>query len=242
MSLRVESKFVSFCDSYANSKLILSNQALTQLLRLIASENELFSVLEKCAKDFNFKEEFQNAQINTGTGYIFRLPGSKKALVALVASLLYSFDNGSISVLDFLEKFYPHADGVKDSFPLMTKAIILPFRDAVLGIMRGEQEEEIEVTAEEVEKVERVPDGAVVHGSTILRSLSKLVLEDGSIDREMKGKYLEILDGALHALEIKDAKLIKSHFTALTLILGAHRNAFTKLRDLESCYKLYLVL
>lgn len=242
MSLRVESKFVSACDSYANSKLILSNQALTSLLRLIAGENELFAVLEKCARDFNFKEEFQNAQINTGAGYVFRLPGSKKALVALVASLLYSFDNGSISILDFLEKFYPHADGVKDSFPLMTKAIIIPFRDAVLGLLRGEEEEVEELTLDVEEKIERVPEGAVVHGSTILRSMSKLVLEDGSIEGSLKTKYLEIIDGALQALEIRDLKLIRSFFTALNLIFDGNRKAMAKVSDLYSCYKLYLLL
>lgn len=242
MSLRVESKFVSFCDQYVNSKLILSNQALTSLLRLIASENELFAILEKCAKDFNFKEEFQNAQINTGTGYFFRLPGNKKALIALVASLLYSFDNGSISVLDFLEKFFPHADGVKDSFPIMTKAVIIPFRDAVVGMLRGEEEQVEELVPEIQEKEERVPEGAVVHGSTILRSLSKLILEDGSIEKEVKLKCLEVLDGALHALEIKDAKLIRSFYSALTIIFEGERKAMAKLDDLYSCYKLYLIL
>ena len=242
MSIRVESKFISCCDQYASSKLILSNQALTQLLRLIASENELFSVLEKCAKGFNFKEEFQNAQINTGSGYVFRLPSNKKALVALVASLLYSFDNGSISILDFLEKFYPHADGVKDSFPLMTKAIIIPFRDAVIGIIRGEEEESEEEIVEEVESVEKVPDGAVANGSTILRSLSKLVLEDGSLERDIKAKLLDVIDGALHSLEIRDVKLIRSFYTALTIIFEGERKAQAKLNDLYSCYKIYLVL
>lgn len=242
MSLRVENKFVSFCEQYANCKLILSNQALTSLLRLVASENELFGVLETCAKDFNFKEEFKNAQIDTGAGHAFRLPGSKKALVALVASLLYSFDNGSISILDFLEKFYPHADGVKSSFPLMTKAIILPFRDAVLSMLRGEEEQVEEFIPEAQEKEERVPEGAVVHGSTILRSLSKLILEDGSIDRDTKAKFLDVVDGALHALEIKDGKLIRSFFTALNIIFIDDRKAMAKLNDLYSCYKLYLIL
>ena len=242
MSMQVENKFINCCNQYVNSKLILSNQALTSLLRLIASENELFAVLEKCARNFNFKEEFQNAQINTGTGYVFRLPSSKKALVALVASLLYSFDNNSISILDFLEKFYPHADGVKDSYPIMARAIVIPFRDAVVGMLRGEEEQVEDVVIQTEVNDERVPDGAVVHGSTILRSLSKLVLEDGSLEKEVKIKLLEVIDGSLHALEIKDAKLIRSFYTALTIIFEGERKAIAKLNDLYSCYKLYLIL
>ncbi len=243
MSDRVERKFVDYCNRYTSSKLILSTQPLQDLLKLLAGERELFTIIEASAKDFDWNEEFASAQIETGTESLLRLPRTPKALIAFVTTLLYSFDNGSISVLDFLEKFYPTEEGVKGSFPVMCKAIVIPFREAMISALRGEAQEEEEQEEEViVEKASPVPDGAVAQGGRALRALAKTILEDGSLTSQEKNDLLTVTDGALHALEIRDVKLVKSFFVALTLLLKNVRGASQRLRDFESALKLYLII
>ena len=245
MSETVEKKFIACCDKYASSKLILSGQVLGELLRLIANEPELYAVLETSAKGFNFRQEFESAQIKTNMGYMLRLPQNKHALIALVASILYSIDSNSISVLDFLEKFYPSPDGVKESFPLMAQGLIVPFKNAVVSVMRGEESRREEVEALDAindEPSVKMPNGVVVQGGMILRSMNKLIIEDGSIESRIKNEYLEILDGAIHALEIKDVKLVRSFYTAMRYVFADRRALSARLRELESCYRLYLIM
>lgn len=243
MSERVEKRFINCCNAYMTSKLILSTQPLQDLLKLLAGERELFSVIESSAKDFDFNEEFASAQIETGSGAVLRLPRTNKALIAFVTTLLYSFDNGSISVLDFLEKFYPTEEGVKASFPVMCKAVILPFREAMLAQLRGEAEEE-EPEPEEIvqEKPSPVPEGAVAQGGRALRALAKTILEDGSLTSSEKNDLLTVTDGALHALEIREVKLVKAFFVSLTILLKNVRGASQRLRDFESALKLYMII
>lgn len=242
MSETVQRKFIDYCNKYASSKLILSTQPLQDLLKLLASEKDIFAMIESSAKDFDFNEEFSNAQIQTSTGTVLRLPKSPKALVAFVTTLLYSFDNGSINVLDFLEKFYPTEEGVKGSFPIMCKAIIIPFRDTMISMLRGEAEE-IEEEIEEVqEKASAVPDGAVAQGGRALRALAKTILEDRALTSQEKNDLLTVTDGALHALEIRDAKLVKSFLIALGYLVEDVKGASARLKDFESSLKLYLVI
>lgn len=245
MSLNVEKRFVECCDKYAGSKLILSGPALTELLRLIANEPKIYTVLESAAKGFNFRKEFESAQIRTSAGYTLRLPQNKFALIALVASILYSIDNGSISILDFLEKFFPNPDGVKEAFPLMGKSLIEPFRDAVISVMRGEAVKEEETNALNAlndEPSVKIPDGVVVQGGMILRSMNKLIMEDGSIESYIKNEYLEIIDGAIHSLEVKDVKLVRAFYVAMRHVFANMRVMQARLRELEACYKLYLIM
>lgn len=237
----IERKFADCCNRYASSKLILSTQPLQDLLKLLAGEKEIFSIIESSAKDFDFNAEFENAQIQTSTGFTLRLPKSQKALLAFVTTLLYSFDNGSISILDFLEKFYPTEDGVKSSFPLMCRAIVIPFRDTMISALRGEVEKEEEIE-EVVEKVSAVPDGAVAQGGRALRAIAKSILEEGSLTSKEKNELLTITDGALHALEIRDVKLVQSFLVALRLVLVELKGASAKLKDFESALKLYLII
>ncbi|MBQ2714711.1 MAG: hypothetical protein IJF76_03680 [Clostridia bacterium] len=245
MSAMVEKKFIACCDKYASSKLILSGPILGELLRLIANEPELYAVLETSAKDFNFRKEFESAQIKTNSGYMIRLPQNKRALIALVASILYSFDNNSISILDFLDKFFPSTDGVKESYPVFAREIVIPFRDAVVSVLRGEASQGVEVETLEAineEPAVRMPNGVVVQGGMILRSMNKLVMEDGSIESRIKNEYLEIIDGAIHALEIKDVKMVRSFFIAMRYVFADRRALQARLRELLSCYKLYMIM
>lgn len=237
----IERKFADCCNRYASSKLILSTQPLQDLLKLLAGEKEIFSIIESSAKDFDFNEEFETAQIQTSTGFSLRLPKSQKALIAFVTTLLYSFDNGSISILDFLEKFYPTEDGVKSSFPLMCRAVVIPFRDTMISALRGEVEKEEEIE-EVVEKVSAVPDGAVAQGGRALRAIAKSILEEGSLTSKEKNELLTVTDGALHALEIRDIKLVQSFLVALRLLLEDIKGASAKLKDFESALKLYLII
>ncbi len=241
MSELAQRKFIDYCNKYASSKLILSTQPLQDLLKLLASERDIFAMIESSAKDFDFNEEFSNAQIQTSTGTILRLPKSPKALVAFVTTLLYSFDNGSINVLDFLEKFYPTEEGVKGSFPLMCKAVIIPFRDTMISMLRGEAEE-VEEEIEEVQDKCAVPDGAVAQGGRALRALAKTILEDRALTSQEKNDLLTVTDGALHALEIRDAKLVKSFLVALGYLVEDVKGASARLKDFESSLKLYLVI
>lgn len=243
MSTLTERKFSDYCDKYASSKLILSTQPLQDLLKFIAGDREIFAVIENCAKDFNFKEEFECAQITTSTGSILRLPNSKKTLIAFVTTLLYSFDSGNINLLDFLEKFYHAEEGVKQSFPLMCKAMVIPYKNAVISALRGEREEEEGQEIEEVtEKLPQIPDGAVAQGGRALRAFAKTILEDGSLTSQEKNDYLAVADGALHALEIRNTKLVKSFFVALKYIAEDIKGGQSRLKDFESALKLYFVL
>ncbi len=245
MSDTVQKRFAEACDKYASSKLILADRALSELLRLIANEPDVYGVLETAAKDFHFRQEFESAQIQTASGYQLRLPQNRYALIALVASILYSFDNGSISVLDFLEKFFPTDDGVKASFPVFTEEVIIPFRDAVISVMNGEEvrrEDSATLNALNDEPSIVMPDGVVVHGGMILRSMNKLIIEDGSIESAIKNAYLDILDGAIHALEIKDVKLVRSFFVAMCFVFEDMRAMQARLKELESCYHLYMIM
>ena len=242
MSELVQKKFSDYCNKYASSKLILSTQPLQDLLKLLASEREIFAVIENSAKDFDFNAEFSNAQIETSTGSVLRLPKSPKALVAFVTTLLYSFDNGSINMLDFLEKFYPTEDGVKGSFPLMCRAVVVPFRDMMISMLRGDVEEVEEEVVEDTEKPSAVPDGAVAQGGRALRALAKTVLEDRSLIAQEKNDLLTVIDGALHSLEARDAKLVKAFLVALTYLVEDVKGASARLKDFESALKLYLVI
>ena len=128
-------RFFVACDELINGKFILADSKIGELLRAVATCDDLMGLFSAVTKGFDYqaaKRTYLRSPESTRTarGEAY-LPADETELLAFVFCLLVEFDSGSLKLNDFLLRYFYEDGSYTASFALFAQRVIRPFRDVV---------------------------------------------------------------------------------------------------------------
>lgn len=124
--------FIFACDNMANSKFILVDKRIGDLLKSIATTKSVYNAIAENMINFNFASAYKFATAKNGE---ITIPEDR--LVAFVFCLLKNIDNGSININELLVKHFPSDDDRRSSYVVFCEKTILPFKNQIIERVCG---------------------------------------------------------------------------------------------------------
>lgn len=119
--------FFDACDDFINCKFLVAEYKLQRMLQILASNEELCSLVGECLEQFNRDREFAKAFIQDGHGeYICDMPTEEYKIIAFVFCTLVDMDNKKIDLIDFIKRFYGREE---NPFKAFINQMVIPFRN-----------------------------------------------------------------------------------------------------------------
>ncbi len=121
-------QFNSACDDFIAGKYILANIKVKALLNTIHSSEKLTNMVSTCLDNFDFNTAFKESVITKG----LQLPLEDKNVIAYCFNVLYNLEVGTVTFLDFLNKYFASAEtSGGEEFNKFAITIIEPFKQAI---------------------------------------------------------------------------------------------------------------
>lgn len=231
--------FEERCEDLAQSPFILADKKISNLLRTVAVQEDLYRLTERTLERFNYEVEFMKARRprpDRPERMTLVLPDSREKLAAFVFCLLCEFENGERDLQTFLDAFF-EADSTVEAFSAFTAAVIRPYRLAVRQLY-AEQKAEADPKAAErkpffgVETVSSEPK-ALEQLSGCCQEIVAAVSAESTLSAEDKQDMLTLSEALFHAVLTRDKRLIKALFVGCRHTLKGFKNASALLARLE---------
>lgn len=211
-------RFFTACDELITGKFILADTKIGELLRSVATSDDLTGLFAAVMDGFDFpaakaaylKAPDYRARVR-GEAY---LPSEKKDILAFVFCLLVEFDNGKMKLNDFLLTYFYEDGSYTASYALFVERMIRPFRDVVRSCfpdvgkwgsenLRRKREDSLLETLTEKISIERtriaelpLPKESLVAGEMILAETH------AAIGRKDISEIKALLCGYLYYLQV----------------------------------------
>ncbi|HIZ03288.1 MAG TPA: hypothetical protein H9727_03295 [Candidatus Borkfalkia avistercoris] len=178
--------FLQKCDEVMQSKFIIADTKIGELLKAIATSDLLYALFRDITKDFDYtaaQKKYMN-YLPEGTFGRRKLlfPEDPVERLAFVFCLLVDFDTGRIDLGGFLQEYFYEDGSVYGSFYAFSNQVIKPFKNAVRTMVRGRRAapsergraELVRLVSSERDAVyaSRMPDDKKVDALVILNALS----------------------------------------------------------------------
>ena len=195
--------FLRRCDEVMQSKFILADTKIGDLLKSIASSDLLYAFFREITRDFDYpgaKEKYMNYGYASSQKRRLLFPSDPSEKLAFIFCLLVDLDNKSIDLSDFLREYFYEDGSVYESYYAFCNQVIKPFKNDVKGIFRGgmpvegipaaakaakaeEEKDILSVVAEERDAVfsSRLPDEKKVDALIILNALENCGCRGGAV-------------------------------------------------------------
>lgn len=148
--------FVLRANELIDSKYILADVKIVNLLKVIASSETLLALFKNCLTDFDYEEAKKKYFVKSPTSDKkgeFIIPPSSREFLALTFNLLVDIDSKKIVLEDFLNKYFFEAGSYYLCYQSFISAIIVPFKNSVVRLMEsvieGKLQDPIEAVTEE---------------------------------------------------------------------------------------------
>ena len=220
MSIRDElNLFIEKGEDFINSKYIIADIKIVNLLKSIASSNTLLALFRNCLTDFDYelakKKYLVKSGFMAGDRGEFILPEKSKDLVAFVFSILMDIDSHVLVLSEFLNRFFYEDGSTYAGYSAFINQMIKPFVNTVKLLMEsvldGKLQDPIEALneAEEKKAIEKANE-------------EKQRKEDEELSKKTYGESLKKLRAILlqDAQKIKKSKLKPAEKERLTLIVN----------------------
>lgn len=116
-----------------NCHLILTDRAISLLLKCIASTPEFTTVLTNTFKEVSYADEFEHSRVyfvkDNKTHVKFVPPTDKNRIFTLVVCLLTEFDTGRRNLLTFLQEYFAGGTDA-ESYQRFCQTVLRPFKRA----------------------------------------------------------------------------------------------------------------
>lgn len=238
--------FLMRADEFIDSKYILADVKIVNLLKAIASSETLLALFRNCLTSFDYEEAqkkyFIKSSFMADKGE-FVLPETSRELLAFIFNVLVDIDAGNVVLGDFLDKYF-YVDGSSYSgYSLFINQMVKPFRNSVKMLMEnvieGKLQDPLDAFKEEEEKrlekekkleEERQKEKELLkktYGES-LKKLREILLADKKSVKESKLKdgekedLLLVIDMLANVIESNDKDAVNYAFIAYKYACVAH--------------------
>ena len=125
--------FLKKCDEVMQSKFIIADTKIGELLQCIVSSDLLYAFFREVTKNFDYdaaREKYMNYTPAGGTHMQLLFPEDPAERLAFVFCLLADFDSGAIDLGQFLRTYFYDDGSVYGSFYAFSNHVVMPFRNA----------------------------------------------------------------------------------------------------------------
>ena len=152
--------FLERAQEFIDSKYILADIKIVNLLKAIASSDTLIALFKNCLTDFDYEEAqkkylVKSQYLSSDKGE-FVLPASSKELLAFTFSLLVDFDAKNIDMGSFLNKYFYVDGSCASGYDAFINTMIRPFVNAIKMLMEsvidGKLQDPVEALTEQENK------------------------------------------------------------------------------------------
>lgn len=235
-------KFNDAINAFYNSRLIIVDKVISGFLSTIVGTPELIELVSDSAKTSNFRLEYNNAVgVDRSGNPVFRLPHNPRHIVALVVGLLFEFDKKTISIVEFVTKFYP-AEASHDSYLAFLDAVIKPFAEAFRKLLTGDKT--IETIADNASDAPRraLDEKAREECDYWVRMLMDSVIASNNISDELRLDSVTMIKGMLYALDTGNPIIIKLVWIGMRNTLNIGNIGNRELNEIETILANYSLI
>lgn len=243
--------FLLRADELIESKYIVADIKIVNLLKAIASSDTLLAIFKNCLNDFDFESAkkkylIKNEYLAEDKGE-FVLPDSSRELLAFIFCVLVAIDAKEIDLAQFIKRYFYEDGSYATGYATFINAMIKPLKNTVKSIMDSviggkiqdpidainEEEKRKNIERQEKERQERLEKEASLksYGES-LNKLYKMLLEDKSKLKKSNKKQQDIdnmtliIDMLANAMESSDKDAIIYAYLAYKYMVTAYKHFF----------------
>lgn len=211
------------CEDFISGKYILANIKVKALINAVHSSEKLTDLISNSLENFEFNIEFRNSVTSNG----LKLPVDDKSIIAYCFNILYNIDVGTITFLDFLNKYFVSSKmSGGEEFKLFANTIIEPFKKAV----NNEYINTYEMTSS-IDYQNNIYHKLMNVAQININNIDEFRLKD--IERE-ELQYL--LNGIIDASEKNDKKLVYALMVGMEYFVKYNKRAREVFLQLKDCF------
>ncbi len=120
-------EFLLSIKNMLESKYILIDRRVSDILRAIAETNSVYNLIAECMINFDFASEWRKST----EGSFLKLPDTDPKKIAFIFCLLNNVDDKKIDITVVLERFYSY-DLAYSPYDLFCRNVIVEFRRLIL--------------------------------------------------------------------------------------------------------------
>ncbi len=128
--------FLRKCDEVMQSRFIIADTKIGELLKSIASSDLLYAFFREITKDFDYFAACRECmgEADASGRRTLRLPQDPEKRLAFIFCLLVEFDNKTLDLGDFLREFFYGDGSVYEGFYAFSNQVIKPFKNTVKAL------------------------------------------------------------------------------------------------------------
>lgn len=233
--------FVEKCEDVINSRFIIADKKIQDLLKEIVTNKAIYAVLERCLNNFNYEMEFMKARLPLVEGqnkFVLALPEDSEKLVAFVFCLLHEIEDKTRDFQKFLQDFFYNNGSYFEGYSEFCVKVIRPFMYTMCVLLKG-----TEGTLESEAKETKFFGTDFVHIdeptlNMILEICDQMALMVETIkNKDIKPEKEFIIEAFKNAIITKDRKLIKTAYIGLIYSLKGFKPAAKNVAKAERLLK-----
>lgn len=243
--------FLARADELIESKYIVADIKIVNLLKTIAASETLLAVFKNCLLNFNFEEAKRKYLVKneylSGDKGEFVLPDSSRELLAFIFCILVAVDSKEINLSDFLKKFFYEDGSYSAGYATFINAMIKPFKNTVKVVMEsvigGKIQDPIDALTEEEERKraekERIEREECLEKETSLKAYGeslnalrkilltdKLKVKESKLKPEVAEEVTLVIDMLANVIESNDKDAVIYAYVAYKYVAKAHKILF----------------
>lgn len=252
MTVREElDAFIERADEFIDSKYILADIKIVNLLKTIATSDTLLAIFKNCLTDFDYslaqKKYFVKSKYLSSDKGEFILPPNSRELLAFIFNVLVDIDAKRIDFAEFLNKYFYEDGSFSAGYDAFINAMIKPFKNSVKmlmdSVLEGKlqnpvealvEEEERRAKEKEQEEKEALKEKEMLTKAygTSLKKIKGMLLEDkqklkkSKHNLEDKREMTLVIDMLANVIDSEDKDAIDYAFIAYKYMAKAHKVMF----------------
>lgn len=239
------SLFLERADELIDSKYILADIKIANLLKSIALSDTLLALFKNCLTDFDYvsaqKKYLVKSQYLAADKGEFILPPNSRDLLAFIFTVLVDIDSKRIDMSAFISKYFYVDGSFASGYDAFITGMIKPFKNSVKMLMEsvidGKLQDPVEALNEEEARRERERIEfekeqekekellEKTYGKS-LKAIKEILVEDKQKVRASKKKdkddILLVVDMLANVLESEDKDAIEYAFVSYKYLAIAH--------------------
>ena len=239
--------FLKRADEFIESKYILADVKIINLLKSIASSNTLMAIFKNCLDGFDYDEATKKYLVKSkylaGDKGEFILPSTSRELLAFIFNLLVDMDAKRIDFSAFIKKYFFEDGSFSSEYSAFINSMIKPFKNSVKilmeSVIEGKLQDPVEALTEEenrrarekLEEEERAKKDKEIlskkHGESVkmVREILlavKTKIKNSKIKKEEVERLLLVIDMLANAVESEDKDAINYAYTSYYYATKVH--------------------
>ena len=219
--------FIDACDKMTQSKFIMIDKRISDVLKSIARTDLVFEVIKECMINFNFEKEFKTASSKAGH---LNPPEDKHKFVAFAFSLLNYLDDKKISASELLSNSFSKSENPAGPYSEFCDKIIVRFKDSILSKILGR----IETSTVSEPKEILINKDILSRLAFLLKDLKDYVqgLKKLKKSKITKGELLEIISSMLVCVKNSHVEYLKAFVYAIKAGCGKEKEIERRLVEI----------